>query len=348
MMHNKTTTLTLAILMILLVFISCDMLIETESASRNNAVPKANELEVTLNFKQNSSKGLSVKNNLIPVTYKYTAICKTNPNAVGVQTKQTELQITEGQAKLSLIPGIWEISVYCYNSDGGLLLKGSSGEKTLTTESKDIVITCVDANGTDKACVTFIIGAPCVTNGQVEIRYAPVGKSLPRSPQLVITDGIEGFSSTIPIDGIARFTTALNLVPDTYVMQILYSDGVSDISGQFFVLKAVSNTLIKILGDFDYGEYINQNFDISINPVKCDVVLFGSAFDLTAQIQTENVEFISYAWYVNGKLVEGQIGNTLNYVSERLGKYSITCVASGFINGCETYGYATVEYEKSV
>ena len=335
-------------------FVSCDGLVggsmdDIVESYTGSAVPDSNEsVELSVVF-DTQAKSLSVVGNTEISSYKYTALCLSNPLAYGAKESLTELEVLQGKAKITVAPGMWNISIYGYNSDGGLVVEGSSGSVSISPATKTVSISLSDANGASSSSVRFSLGAPKVDGGVVNVKYASTLSALlgKQAADRVINEYVDNCDFEGTREGYARFSDNMTIPAGTYIMQILYMDGSSKISGQILGFKAVEKTVTEVKGNFDYGRYVMPDFDIGIEPTMLEVELSGTAPAYTAQVKTSGVEDLTYSWIVNGdECLEGETGATLSWAPPECGVYNITCIVSGKVGGKTLYGFGYGVYTK--
>lgn len=333
-------------------FVSCDAVIGV--SGKNTAVNAestgvAERLNVEIFFTENTGKSLGVESDTTPVSYKYQAVCLSNSSAYGSKESLTDLETEDDKAKITLAPGTWNITICGFNGSGGLVVRGESGTVNLSSASRQVEIVLTDADGEADSRVNFTLGAPQVENGQVEIKF---GKSVSEvfgksSPDKTLTQFVSGEDAFSEREGFLKFSDTLNIKSGTYIMQVLYTDSVSKISGQIVGFKAVEKTPVEISGNFDYGLYVNPDIGIEIKPTMLSVELSGDAPHFTANVLTSGTDNLTYTWIVNGdEILADETGKTLAWTPEECGFYNITCIVSGKVGHDTLYGFGYGTYEK--
>ena len=324
-------------------------------------VEETGMLNITLTFSgsglNTKAKALSIaESSVVPASYKYTAECISNPGASGTETTAGGKELivnAQGKASIKLMPGEWKVTIYIYNADGGLIMKGEK-QQNLTAQENSLMIICKSADGDGKANLNIVVGAPKIENGKVNIYWSKVGTSLPIVPNKVISTGEDGKDWNSEKTGYVRFSANYNdMTAQTYFMKMSYVDkNDTVVSGQSFVFKAVEKGTTNVTGNFNYGAAVEGGLEIVSDPVSLNIAIGapnGKSFTATCSTKykdgdaEKDVTVTEWIWYVNGEV---QSGATAAYTFDKteIGQYNIVCIAKGTVHDVDIYGFASVDY----
>lgn len=307
-------------------------------------------------------------------SYEYKAVCTSNPGAYGTQNSWTPLSVSDNSCTISdMAKGNWTVSVRAKNGNGGVILQGSVSF-FLNTSSRRQSIT-ITSNVTDysvpiPATVTVSVGVtvPSIETESIVMRYTALAdianlnsSGTGGSPITVYsaedhrtTISGSSISHSTPDYGYTAYYGSASLLPGLYVFQVLYKHESTILSGQMIAVHVQELSPFAINGTLTAGEYISFTITPSVTLNHNIQNLFFSQIPyvspegrISASVSTvETITNPVYEWYVNGIPDPGQTGP--HYTSSGVynsGKYAITCIVSGTVNGRDAMGYVTEDIE---
>ena len=263
-------------------FVSCNAEVDVMAKA-----PEVLTMDIQI-LQQEETKGMSTDSlyttAMEPVSYQYRAVCVTTSGAPGTALEWTNITPTDDNGMVSaslpsLARGTWDIHMRARNSNGGVILQGSSLGVVLSVDHQAVSLvlrnSVSDYSVASPSNVAIAIGVSVPTQTQQEImmKYTPIeeigdlntsgtgGYQIQVSTAANRITEING--STIIYNTVRNGWTAcygtMTVQPGYYVVQIL--NRVHDIlvSGEVFAVRVEESSPFAVNGTLNDGELINMD-----------------------------------------------------------------------------------------